>query len=312
MLRAIRPDRHCCERRHVTTVTANNDHWLTEDFEAHRAHLRAVAYRMLGSTSEADDAVQEAWLRLSRSDVGRVQNLGGWLTTVVGRICLDMLRTRAARREAPLDEHAPDPIESRAPGPDPEQEALMADSVGLALLVVLDTLSPPERLAFVLHDMFSVPFDDIAAILDRTPDATKMLASRARKRLKAADTTPDYEDLTRRRDVVRAFLAAARDGEFDALVALLHADVVLRADRTAIAKGAPHELRGAADVAGHASGAQGARPALVDGAAGAVFAPGGKPLVVFDFAVADGKIVAIELIADPDRLRRLDLTILTS
>ena len=293
-------------------MTADKGDWLTEGFEAHRAHLRAVAYRMLGSTSEADDAVQEAWLRLSRSDVGRVQNLGGWLTTVVGRICLDMLRGRTARREAPLDEHAADLIESRADGPDPEQEALMADSVGLALLVVLDTLSPAERLAVVLHDMFSVPFDEIAPILERTPDATKMLASRARRRLNAADATPDNEDPARHRAVVRAFLAAARSGDFDALLALLHPDVALHADSAAIAKGAPHELRGAADVAGHASGAQGARPALVDGAAGAVFAPGGKPLVVFDFAVADGKIVAIELIADPDRLRRLDLTILTS
>jgi RNA polymerase sigma factor (sigma-70 family) len=293
-------------------VTADKGEWLTEGFEAHRAHLRAVAYRMLGSTSEADDAVQEAWLRLSHSDVGRVQNLGGWLTTVVGRICLDMLRGRTARREAPLDEHAADLIESRADGPDPEQEALMADSVGLALLVVLDTLSPAERLAVVLHDMFSVPFDEIAPILERTPDATKMLASRARRRLKAADATPDNEDPARHRAVVRAFLAAARNGDFDALLDLLHPDVALHADSAAIAKGAPPELRGAADVAGHASGAQGARPALVDGAAGAVFAPGGKPLVVFDFAVAGGKIVAIELIADPDRLRRLDLTILTS
>lgn len=295
-------------------MTADKRDWLIEGFEAHRAHLRAVAYRMLGSTSEADDAVQEAWLRLSRSDVGRVQNLGGWLTTVVGRICLDMLRARTARREAPLDEHAPDLIESRADGPDPEQEALMADSVGMALLVVLDTLSPAERLAFVLHDMFSMPFDEIAPILERTPDATKMLASRARQRLKAADATPDNEDPARHRAVVRAFLAAARGGDFDALLALLHPDVVQRADRTAIAKGAAPELRGAADVAGQFSGrSRAARPALIDGAAGAVWAtPRGKPLVVFDFAIAGGKIVAIELIADPDRLRRLDLTILTS
>src|SRR5919106_672103 len=219
---------------------------------------------MLGSTSEADDAVQEAWLRLSRSDVGRVQNLGGWLTTVVGRICLDMLRARTAR-----------------------------------------------RLAFVLHDMFSVPFDEIAPILKRTPDATKMLASRARQRLKAADATPDKEDPARHRAVVHAFLAAARSGDFGALLALLHPDVVLRADRTAIAKGAPPELRGAADVAGQFSErAGGARPALIDGVAGAVAAPRGKPLLVFDFAIAGGKIVAIDLIADPDRLRRLDLTIL--
>jgi RNA polymerase sigma factor (sigma-70 family) len=285
-------------------VKADKDDWLTEGFEVHRAHLRAIAYRMLGSTSEADDAVQEAWLRLSRSDVDRVQNLGGWLTTVVGRICLDMLRTRTA----------PDLVDSRADGPDPEQEALMADSVGLALLVVLDTLSPAERLAFVLHDMFSVPFAEIAAILERTTDATKMLASRARRRLEAADATLAGEDPVRQRAVVRAFLAAARNGDFRALLALLHPDVVHRADRTAIAMGAPPELRGAAGVAGQYSGrAQTARPALIDGAAGAVWATArGKPVVVFDFAIAGGRIIAIDLIADPDRLRGLDLTILTS
>jgi RNA polymerase sigma factor (sigma-70 family) len=292
-------------------MTADKRDLLIEGFEAHRAHLRAVAYRMLGSTGEADDAVQEAWLRLSRSDAGRVQNLGGWLTTVVGRICLDMLRARTARREAPLDEHAHDLIESRADGPDPEQEALMADSVGLALLVVLDTLSPAERLAFVLHDMFSMPFDEIAPILERTPDATKMLASRARQRLKAADATPDNEDPARHRAVVRAFLAAARGGDFDALLALLHPDVAQRADRTAIAKGAPPELRGAANVAGQFSGrSRAARPALIDGAAGAVWAPRGTPQVAFDFTISGGKITAIELIADPDRLRQLDVTIL--
>jgi RNA polymerase sigma factor (sigma-70 family) len=294
-------------------VTVDKADRLTEGFEAHRARLRAVAYRVLGSTSEADDAVQEAWLRLSRSDVGVVKNLGGWLTTVVGRICLDMLRAQAARREAPLDERAPDLIASRADGPDPEQEALMADSVGLALLVVLETLSPAERLVFVLHDMFSVPFDEIAPILERTPNATKMLASRARQRLKAADATPDNEDPARHRAVVRAFLAAARRGDFGALLALLHPDVVQRADAAAIAKGAPPELRGAAAVAGQWTGrAQAARPALIDGAAGALWAPSGKPVVVFDFTIADDKIVAIELTADPDRLGRLDLTILTS
>jgi RNA polymerase sigma-70 factor (ECF subfamily) len=214
---------------------------------------------------------------------------------------------------SPRHDDGVDLIESRADGPDPEQEALMADSVGLALLVVLDTLSPAERLAVVLHDMFSVPFDVIAPILERTPDATKMLASRARQRLKAADATPDGEDPARHRAVVRAFLAAARGGDFGALLALLHPDVVLHADRTAIAKGAPPELRRAADVAGQFSGrAQTARPAPIDGAPGAVWAIRGKPLVVFDFAIAGGKIVAIELIADPDRLRRLDLAILTS
>jgi RNA polymerase sigma factor (sigma-70 family) len=313
VLHAIRLDRHWCKRLWSATVTEDKGDWLTDGFEAHRPHLRAVAYRMLGSTSEADDAVQEAWLRLSRSGVDRVQNLRGWLTTVVGRICLDMLRSRTARREAPLDEHAHDLVKSRADGPDPEQEALIADSVGLALLVVLDTLSPAERLAFVLHDMFSVPFDEIAPILERTPDATKMLASRARQRLKAADTTPDNDDPARHRAVVHAFLAAARRGDFRALLALLHPDVVLRADRTAIAKGAPSELRGAADVARRFSGrAQAASPALIDGAAGAVWAARGRPLVVFDFTIAGGKVVAIELIADPHRLRRLDLSILTS
>jgi RNA polymerase sigma factor (sigma-70 family) len=294
-------------------MNADKVKWLAEGFEAHRKHLRAVAYRMLGSASDADDAVQEAWLRLSRSDVERVHNLGGWLTTVVGRICLDMLRERTARREAPLDDHEPDLIESRAEGPDPEQEVLMADSVGLALLVVLDTLSPAERLALVLHDMFAVPFDEIAAILERTPDATKMLASRARRRLAAADAMPGSEDPVRQRAVVQAFLSAARQGDFEGLLALLHPDVVQRADRAAIERGAQPELRGASDVAGQFCGrAKAARSALVDGAAGAVWAPGGTPLVVFDFAIAGGKIVAIELIGDPDRLRRLDLTILTS
>jgi RNA polymerase sigma factor (sigma-70 family) len=287
-------------------VTVDRGDWLADGFEAHRAHLRAVAYRMLGSASEADDAVQEAWLRLWRSDVGRVQNLGGWLTTVVGRICLDMLRARAARREAPLDEGAPE-VERRADGPDPEQEALMADSVGLALLVVLDTLSPAERLALVLHDMFAVPFREIASILDRTPDATKMLASRARQRLKAVDAAPGSEDPARHRDLVRAFLAAARRGDFDALLAVLHPDVVLRADRTAIAKGAPPELRGAAEVAGQVAGQERlAGPALIDGAAGAVWAPRGRPIIVFDFDISGGRIVAIDVIADPDRLRHLD------
>jgi RNA polymerase sigma factor (sigma-70 family) len=294
-------------------VTVGRGDWLTEGFEAHRVNLRAVAYRMLGSMSEADDAVQEAWLRLSHSDVCRVQNLGGWLTTVVGRICLDMLRARTARREEPLDERARDLITSRADGPDPEREALMADSVSLALLVVLDTLSPAERLAFVLHDMFAVPFAEIAPILERTPDATKMLASRARQRLKAADTMPDNDDPARHRAVVRAFLAAARGGNFGALLDLLHPDVLLRADHMAIGKGAPPQLRGAAEVADHVAGQQRvARPALIDEAAGAVWAPRGKPLVVFGFTITGGKIAAIELIADPDRLRRLDLTILTS
>jgi RNA polymerase sigma factor (sigma-70 family) len=294
-------------------VTGEHDNidWLTQGFEAHRTHLRAVAYRMLGSTSEADDAVQEAWLRMSRSEVARVENLGGWLTTVIGRICLDMLRARTARREAPLDERAAGLIEARADGPDPEHEALLADSVGVALLVVLDRLTPAERLTFVLHDMFAVPFDEIASILDRTPAAAKMLASRARRRVQAGDATPDDDDPARRRAVVSAFLAAARDGDFEALLALLHPEVVLRADRTAVARGAQAELLGAADVAAQFSGrAQAARPALIDGSPGAVYARGGKPLVVFDFTIARGRIVAIELIADADRLARCDVTIL--
>jgi RNA polymerase sigma factor (sigma-70 family) len=295
-------------------VTGEHDniYWLTRGFEAHRTHLRAVAYRMLGSTSEADDAVQDAWLRMSRSDVGRVQNLRGWLTTIVARICLDMLRARTARREAPLDEHASGLIETRADGADPEHEAELADSVGLALLVVLDRLTPAERLAFVLHDMFSVPFDEIAPILERTPAATKMLASRARRRIQAADATAEHDDPARRRAVVGAFLAAARDGDFGALLALLHPDVVLRADRTAVERGAPAALRGAADVAAQFSGrAHAARPALIDGSPGAVWGRGGKPLVVFDFAIARGKIAAIEMIADTERLARLDLKVLT-
>jgi RNA polymerase sigma factor (sigma-70 family) len=290
-------------------MTADQSDWLTDGFQAHQARLRAVAHRMLGSASEADDAVQEAWLRLSRSDVGGVENLGGWLTTVVARICLDMLRARTARREAPLDEHATDLTE----GPDPEQEAVIADSVGVALLVVLDTLSPAERLAVVLHDMFSVPFEEIAGILERSPNATKMLASRARQKLKAADGTPDSDDPVRHRALVGAFLAAAREGDFDTLVALLHPDVVQRADDRAVAKGAPPELRGETAVANQWSGrAQGARLALIDGAPGAVWSVRGRPLVVFAFTISARNIRAIEVIADAERLGRLDLTMLTS
>src|SRR3954469_12782576 len=220
--------------------------WLAERFEANRTHLRAVAYRMLGSVSEADDAVQEAWLRLSRTDASQVANLGGWLTTVVARVSLDMLRSRTARREQPLETHVPEPIVSSDAGADPEQEALIADSVGLALLVVLETLSPAERLAFVLHDMFGVPFDEIAPIVDRSPVAARQLASRARRRVRGAAPAPD-PDLARQRQVVDAFLAAARDGDFDALVAVLDPDVVLRVDRGAVRPGASQEVRGAAE-----------------------------------------------------------------
>jgi RNA polymerase sigma-70 factor (ECF subfamily) len=284
--------------------------WLAERFEANRSHLRAVAYRMLGSLSEADDAVQEAWLHLSRADTSGVENLGGWMTTVVARVCLDMLRSRRSRREEPLDAHLPDPVVNREDGTDPEQQALLAEGVGLALLVVLDTLSPAERLAFVLHDMFAVPFDEIAPILGRTPGATKMLASRARRRVQGADAVPET-DRSRQRAVVDAFLAASRNGDFDALLALLDPDVVLRSDEAAVLVGAAGEAHGAAAVAEQFSGrARAARPALIDGAAGAVWAPGGRPRVVFDFTVARGKIVRIDILADPERLRRLDLAVL--
>jgi RNA polymerase sigma factor (sigma-70 family) len=282
--------------------------WLAERFEENRTHLRAVAYRMLGSLSEADDAVQESWLRLSRSDTSGVENLGGFLTTVVARACLDMLRSRRSRREEPLDEHLPEPVVSGADGTDPEHEALLADSVGPALLVVLDTLAPAERLAFVLHDMFAVPFDQIAPIVGRSPDAARQLASRARRRVHGA-TVPDA-DLTRQRTVVDAFLAASRDGDFDALLALLDPDVMLRADNAAVQAGASKEVHGAPAVAATFAGrARAARPALVNGVAGAVWAPGGRPRIVFDFTMSDGKIVAIELLADPERLRRLDLAV---
>jgi RNA polymerase sigma factor (sigma-70 family) len=265
---------------------------------------------MLGSANEADDAVQEAWLRLDRSGAGGVENLGGWLTTVVARVCLDVLRARTSRREEPVGTHVPEPTVRLQDGSDPEHEALVAEGVGLALLVVLDTLTPAERLAFVLHDMFAVPFDQIAPILGRSPDAAKMAASRARRRVQGAAAVPDA-DPTRRRAVVDAFLAASRRGDFEALVALLDPKVVLRSDPGAVAMGASGEVRGAAAVAGTFSGrARFAQPALVDGAPGAVWAPGGQPRVVFAFTVTGGRIVAIDLLADLERLRRLDLAIL--
>jgi RNA polymerase sigma factor (sigma-70 family) len=283
--------------------------WLARRFEAHRGHLRAVAYRMLGSTGEADDAVQEAWLRLSRSDSDAVDNLGGWLTTVVARVCLNMLQARSARREEPVGGDLPEPAAGRPGGDDPEQQALQAEGVGLALLVVLDTLTPAERLAFVLHDLFAVPFEEIAPIVERSPAAARQLASRARRRIQGAP--PPDADLARQRAVVDAFLAASREGDFDALVALLDPDVVLRADRAAVRTGASEEVRGAAAVATSFSGrARAARPALVDGAPGAVWAPGGRPRVVFGFTVTDGRIVRIDLLADPERLARLDLAAL--
>jgi RNA polymerase sigma-70 factor (ECF subfamily) len=285
--------------------------WLAEQFEENRAHLRAVAYRLLGSLSEAEDAVQDAWLRLSRADTSGVANLGAWLTTVVARVCLNMLQARTSRREEPLDAHLPEPIVSEAEGTDPEHEVLLADAVGPALLVVLDTLAPAERLAFVLHDVFAVSFEEIAAIVDRSPAAARQLASRARRRVQGADTTPDA-DLSRQRTLVDAFLAAARGGDFQALLALLDPDIVVRADPAAVQLGAAQEVRGATDVAATFARlrARAARPALVDGVAGAVWAPGGQPRVVFSFTMAGGKIVAIDLIADPVRISQLDLAIL--
>ncbi len=286
--------------------------WLAERFEADRTHLRAVAYRMLGSLSEADDAVQEAWLHLSRSDTGGVKNLGGWLTTVVARVCLDMLRSRKARREEPLGAHVPDPIVSREDGIDPEHEALLADSVGLALPVVLETLAPAERLAFVLHDMFDLPFDEIAPIVGRSPAAARQLASRARRRVQGAATVP-HADLTRQREVVDAFLAASRGGDFDALLAVLDPDVVLRADRAAGPAGASREVRGASAVAklalAYSGRARFARSALVNGAVGVVVAPRGRLFMVLVFTFARGKIVGIDVVADPVRLRQLDLAV---
>ena len=278
-------------------------------FEEHRTRLRAVAYRMLGSLSEADDAVQEAWLRLSRADTSSVENLAGWLTTVVARVCLNMLRTRGSRREEPLDVQVPDPIVSR----DPEQEALLADSVGLAMLVVLDTLTPAERLAFVLHDMFAVPFDEIAPMIERSPTAVRQLASRARRRVKGVPAVPDA-DRIRQRQVVDAFLAASRGGNFDALLALLDPDVVLRADRAAGPTPSPVVLRGAQSVVKGASAAADrarfTQPALVNGTVGLVMAPLGQLVLVLRFTITDGKITEIDVIADPDRLRRLDLAVL--
>jgi RNA polymerase sigma factor (sigma-70 family) len=286
--------------------------WLAERFEEHRARLRAVAYRMLGSLSEADDAVQEAWLRLSRTDADEVENLGGWLTTVVARISLNMLRSRTRRREEPLGVRLPDPIVDRADGTDPEHEALLADAVGLALLVVLETLSPAERLAFVLHDMFAVPYDEIAPIVDRSPDAARQLASRARRRLQGEPTVPDA-DLDTQREVVDAFLAAARDGDFEGLVAVLDPDVVLRVDSGPLAGGS-EEVRGAQNVArqAHAFSRLGLlmQPALINGVAGAVTMRDGEPFSVGAVTVRNRRIVALDILADPDRLARLDLTIL--
>jgi RNA polymerase sigma factor (sigma-70 family) len=284
--------------------------WLAERFEEHRTRLRAVAYRMLGSLSEADDAVQEAWLRLNRTDARGLENLGGWLTTVVARISLNMLRSRQARREEPLAERLPDPLVDRVDAIEPEHEALLADSVGLALLVVLETLSPPERLAFVLHDIFAVPFDEIAPILDRSPEAARQLASRARRRVRAERAVPDA-DFETQREVVDAFLAAARDGDFDRLVALLDPDVVVRVDFGPV--GGSRETRGAAAVArqalGYARLGLDMRPALINGVPGGVAFLHGQPFSIGAITVRSGKIVELDFLNDPERLHRLDLSI---
>lgn len=283
--------------------------WLAQRFESHRPHLRTVAYRMLGTLPEAEDAVQEAWLRLNRSDVGEIDNLAGWLTTVIGRVCLNLLRSRSLRQEQSLEVHTPDPIVSPVDGGNPEQEALLADSVGLALLVVLDSLSPAERVAFVLHDIFAVPFDQVAQVVEVAPASARQLASRARRRVEGAPT-PDA-DLARQREVVTAFFAASRDGDFDALVAVLDPDVVLRADGGSDRQSISQIIRGGTTLASQAimfaQGAPFAQPATVNGAAGVVVMRHGRPLSVMGFVVRGGRIVAIDVLADPVRLAQLDL-----
>jgi RNA polymerase sigma factor (sigma-70 family) len=285
--------------------------WLAQQFEGCRPHLRAVAYRMLGSLSEADDAVQDAWLRLSRADTSEVENLTAWLTTVVARVALNMLRSRKTRREQPLDVHVPDPIVDPVDGTNPEHETMLADSVGLAMLVVLETLSPPERLSFVLHDMFAVPFDEIGTILDRSPEAARQLASRGRRRVRGTAPVPDA-DLSAQWEVIDAFLAAARDGDFDALVAVLDPDVTLRADGGLA--GISRQVRGAETVASQALMWSRVdltiHRALINGAAGLVSMRGGRPFSVGAFTVRGGKIVEFDILADPDRLAKLDLAIL--
>jgi RNA polymerase sigma factor (sigma-70 family) len=284
--------------------------WLAEQFEANRTHLQAVAYRMLGSLSEADDAVQEAWLYLNRSDRSSVANLGGYLTTIVARICLDMLRARKSRREESLEASVPEPITRRESGSDPEYEALLADSVGLALLIVLDSLTPAERLAFVLHDVFAVPFEEIAPIVERSSTAARQLASRARRRVRGGASVQDA-NRTEQRAVVEAFLIASREGNFEALLAVLDPDVVFRHDRTAVPAGASPEVTGALAVAKQFAGrAQGARPILVNGSVGIVVAPRGRLMLVLDLTIAHGKIAAINVIDDPTRLQNLDLAVL--
>ncbi len=284
--------------------------FLADEFEAHRSHLRAVALRMLGSTAEADDAVQEAWFRLARADTGGVENLGGWLTTVVSRVCLDMLRSRTSRREDPIGETAPDEIPAPVGAADPEHEATLADSVGVAMLVVLDTLTPNERLAFVLHDMFAVPFDEVATVIGCSTTAARQHASRARRRVQGADPATGAGDVVRRQQIVEAFLAAARGGDFDGLLSLLAPDAVMRSDAVAAATGAAGDVSGAAAVAEVFAGrARAARPALVDGAAGAVWAPAGQVRAVFDFTIVDGRIAGIDLVMDPAIIDQLDVVV---
>ena len=294
-------------------LTEQDRDWLAARFDQQRTHLRAVGYRMLGSLSEADDAVQEAWVRLSRSEVSEIENLGGWLTTVVARVCVNMLQNRRVRREEPTV-RVPDPTASLATASDPEQAALLADSVGLALQVVLDTLSPAERLALVLHDIFGVSFDEIAPIIDETSSAARQLASRARRRVQGRAPTPDSE-LDRQREVVDAFLAASREGNFDALLELLDPDVLLRADSGALPPPATTEVRGAEPVAHLAAAfsqlAGEARPALVNGAPGLLTTtPRGEPYAVMGFTISNGRIVQIDILADAERLGRLDLLVL--
>jgi RNA polymerase sigma factor (sigma-70 family) len=288
--------------------------WLAQRFQEHRPRLRAVAYRMLGSTSEADDALQEAWIRLCRSNAGEIDNLQAWLLTVVGRVALNMLRSRKSRREELLDAHLPDPIVDRAEGIDPEHEALLADSLGLALLVVLETLTPAERLAYVLHDMFSVPFYEIGAILERSPEAARQLASRARRRIRGADITPDADAAAQQEEVVEAFLAAARDGEFDALLSVLDPDIVERVDT---GSGTIVEVRGAQNVARRAMAASQrdglvGRLALINGVAGWVSVLDGELFAICALTVHNGRITTMDVLLDPARLSRLDLTLFDS
>jgi len=291
----------------------NEANWLAQRFEENRGHLRGVAYRMLGSLTEADDAVQEAWLRLSRTEAGNIRNLSGWLTTVVARVCLDMLRSRKSRGEESLEERATDPLTNKPHGADPEQEILLADSVGLALLVILDRLTPAERLAFVLHDVFAVPFEEIATIVERTPEAARQLASRARRRVQGTEIASSAAR-TEQRAVVDAFLAALRSGDVEGLVSVLDADVLVKVEEGAGRPGTPREIRGARNWARGAVAFSGAarfaQPVLVNGAVGVLFAPHGKLFSVLRFTFESGKIVQAEVIGSPGRLSELELTIL--